>query len=498
MTIIPVEPFDFVIFGGTGDLAIRKLIPALYHRYIDGQIPEFFRILCVSRSDLDDDSYRSLLEERLTKIGAVADPGEQQWAKFASRISYLRVDANGLSGWAELSSWLAMSNAKVTVFYLATSPNLFGPICDRLRENNMVTDQARIVVEKPIGRDLESAIAINRTIASAFREEQTYRIDHYLGKETVQNLLVLRFGNSLFEPVWNASRIDHVQITVSESVGLEGRHAYYESAGALRDMVQNHILQLLCLVAMEPPSSLKPDAVRDEKLKVLRSLRPIRKANVDEIAVRGQYREGAIEGRPVPGYAEEVSGNGGSATETFAALKVEIDNWRWAGVPFYLRTGKRLARKSSEIVIHFRAVRHDIFSEVGGGGDADGGLRANRLIIKLQPDEGVRLHLMTKEPGPGGLRTRQSALDLSFANNATRPFPDAYERLILDVVRGNQTLFMRRDEVEAAWEWIEPLIKAWQTDRRPPKAYMAGSWGPVAAIALTERDGRNWHEEVEL
>lgn len=260
--------------------------------------------------------------------------------------------------------------------------------------------------------------------------------------------------------------------------------------------MQNHILQLLCLVAMEPPSSLKPDAVRDEKLKVLRSLRPIRTSSIDEIAVRGQYRQGAIAGQPVPGYAEEISGADGGVTETFAALKVDIDNWRWAGVLFYLRTGKRLARKSSEIVIHFRSVRHDIFSD-SGSTDAGTTLQPNQLIIKLQPDEGIRLYLMTKEPGPGGLRARQSALDLSFATDATRPFPDAYERLILDVVRGNQTLFMRRDEVEAAWEWIEPLIKAWETDKRPPKPYMAGSWGPVAAIALTERDGRNWHEEID-
>jgi glucose-6-phosphate 1-dehydrogenase len=322
---------------------------------------------------------------------------------------------------------------------------------------------------------------VNDVIGSVFSEERVYRIDHYLGKEAVQNLMVLRFANGLFEPLWNAAHIDHVQITVAESLGVEGRAGYYDTAGALRDMVQNHLLQLLCLVAMEPPSRLNADAVRDEKLKVLRALKPLAPAGW----VRGQYRAGISAGAPVPGYLEDL-GAGGSRTETFVALKAEVENWRWAGVPFYLRTGKRLAARLSEIVIAFRPVPHSVFDESAGP------VMPNRLVIRLQPDEGVELWLMIKDPGPGGMRLRQVPLDMSFSEAFGVRNPDAYERLVLDVIRGNQTLFMRRDEVEAAWAWIDPILEAWAQSNEAPKAYTAGTWGATASIALIERDGRTW------
>jgi glucose-6-phosphate 1-dehydrogenase len=331
---------------------------------------------------------------------------------------------------------------------------------------------------------------VNDAVGAHFSEDRVYRIDHYLGKETVQNLMVLRFGNALFEPLWRAAQIDHVQITVSETLGVEGRAGYYDTAGALRDMVQNHMLQLLCLLAMEPPASLDADAVRDEKLKVLKSLVPITEANIGERTVRGQYRAGASEGGPVPGYLEEL-GDETSHTETFVALKAEIANWRWAGVPFYLRTGKRLASRVSEIVIQFRPIPFSVFDASAGPIEAD------RLVIRLQPDEGVKLWLMIKDPGQGGMRLRYVPLDMSFANTFQVRNPDAYERLLMDVIRGNQTLFMRRDEVEAAWTWVDPILQAWTASADRPKPYTSGTWGPSAAIALIERDGRSWYEAAE-
>jgi len=373
------------------------------------------------------------------------------------------------------------------VFYLAVGPELFGSIARHLGEAGLVTPQSRIVVEKPIGRDLASARALNDEIGKHFDETQIFRIDHYLGKETVQNLMALRFANALYEPLWNNAHIDHVQITVAETVGLEDRVSYYDKAGALRDMVQNHMLQLVCLVAMEAPAALEADAVRDEKLKVLRSLKRINGQEAPKMTVRGQYRAGASSGGAVRGYVEEL-GNGGSATETFVALKTEIANWRWSGVPFYLRTGKRLANRVSEIVITFKPIPHSIF------GDGAGAIIDNQLVIRLQPDEGVKQLIMIKDPGPGGMRLRCVPLDMSFAQSFDGRNPDAYERLIMDVVRGNQTLFMRRDEVEAAWRWIDPIQEAWEENRMEPQGYTAGTWGPSGSIALIERDGRTWHE----
>ena len=379
---------------------------------------------------------------------------------------------------------------RVRVFYLATAPDLFGRICRNIGAAGLNSGKARVVLEKPIGHDLASAQAINTEVGAVFAEEAIFRIDHYLGKETVQNLMVLRFANSLFEPLWNSSAIDHVQITVAETIGVEGRGAYYETAGALRDMVQNHILQMLCLVALEPPTCLDADAVRDEKLKVLRALRPIEGADVGLKTVSGQYRAGASEGGAVPGYAEEIGATTGSNTETFVVIKAEIANWRWAGVPFYLRTGKRLPVRASEIAIQFRAIPHSIFNAPASA------IQPNRLVVRLQPDEGVQLVLMSKDPGPGGMRLRATPLNLSFAETFRVRYPDAYERLLMDVVRGNPTLFMRRDEVEAAWAWIEPILETWRERGEPPKSYTAGSWGPSAAIALIERDGRTWHEDT--
>ncbi|MGA9333982.1 MAG: glucose-6-phosphate dehydrogenase [Rudaea sp.] len=484
----PVDDFDLVIFGGTGDLALRKLLPALFHRFADGQIPGASRILGVARDKLESSAYRERVREALQR----ALINEAQPAKtidaFLDHVGYQALDATRDEGWNELDAWLKNGGDRVRVFYLATGANVFVPVCERLGNLGLAHDKTRVVIEKPIGSDLASAAAINDAVGRSFAENQTFRIDHYLGKETVQNLIALRFGNALFEPLWRAEHIDHVQITVAETIGVEGRAAYYAQSGALRDMIQNHMLQLLCMVAMEPPASLEPDAIRDEKLKVLRSLHPIDAGNAEQLTVRGQYRAGASSTGPVPGYLEE-SGRDDVRTDTFVALKAEVANWRWAGVPFYLRTGKRLAQRVSEIVIAFRAIPHSIFAP------GVGPIAPNKLVLRLQPDEGVKLWLMIKYPGPGGLRLRRVPLDMSFAEAFGVRNSDAYERLLMDVVRGNPTLFMRRDEVEAAWHWIDPIRNAWERSDDLPKPYTAGTWGPSAAVALIERDGRTWHED---
>ncbi len=479
-----VEPFDLVIFGGTGDLAVRKLLPAMFHRFLDGQLPPSSRIIGVAREALDDDGYRALLRQTLS---AVCDAVKLD--AFLQQVGYRPLDARKDAGWDDFAALIDSQPDHVRVFYLSTSPELFVDICGRLGHYRLNQGKSRVVLEKPIGRDLTSANQINDAVGKVFSESQTFRIDHYLGKETVQNLLVLRFGNALFEPLWNSAHIDHVQITVAETLGTGNRTAYYDRAGALRDMVQNHMLQLLCMVAMEPPSSLAPDAVRDEKLKVLHSLKPIDAGNAAQLTVRGQYRAGVAEGASVPGYPDELGQS--SSTETFVALKAEIANWRWAGVPFYLRTGKRLPSRVSEIVVAFKPVPHSIFDAAAGP------LAQNRLVLRLQPDEGVKLWLTIKHPGPGGLRLRHVPLDMSFAEAFGVSQPDAYERLLLDVVRGNPTLFMRRDEVEAAWRWAGPILAAWSAAGEAPRPYAAGSWGPSAAVALIERDGRTWNEDSE-
>jgi glucose-6-phosphate 1-dehydrogenase len=484
---IPVDPFDYVVFGGTGDLAERKLLPALYHRQIAGQLSEPTRIIGASRSELDDEQYRNFAGEALAEYLKPQEFDEREVARFLERLHYVSIDANSDRGWNDLGVILKEGEHRVRAFYLAVAPSLFGEICERIQTHGLVTDQTRVVVEKPIGRDLATARVLNDTIGGVFPEEQIFRIDHYLGKETVQNLMALRFANALYEPLWNSAHIDHVQITVAEEVGLEGRAGYYDKAGALRDMVQNHILQLLCLVAMEAPTSIQAEAVRDEKLKVLRALSPITEENAERLTVRGQYRAGASSGGAVKGYLDEL-GDGQSDTETFVAIKAEIRNWRWAGVPFYLRTGKRMASRVSEIVMAFKPIPHSIFDSSAGR------VIANQLVIRLQPDEGVRQWIMIKDPGPGGMRLRHVPLDMSFAEAFGVRNPDAYERLLMDVIRCNQTLFMRRDEVEAAWQWIDPILKAWEDTAQRANTYTAGTQGPSQSIALIERDGRTWHE----
>lgn len=484
--IIPVAPFDYIVFGGTGDLAERKLLPALYHRQIAGQFSEPTRIIGASRSDMSDQAYQEFARKALHEHLKQEELTQSEVDKFIARLSYVSLDARSDNGWDQLKDKLADGIDRVRAFYMAVGPSLFGDISTRIRDHGLITEKTRVVVEKPLGRDLASAKELNATIAEVFKEEQVFRIDHYLGKETVQNLMALRFANMLFEPLWNSTYIDHVQINVSEEVGLEGRAGYYNNAGALRDMVQNHLVQLMCLVAMEPPANMDANNVRDEKLKVLRSLKRIDASNADKLTVRGQYRAGASSEGAVAGYLDELGE--ASNTETYVAMKAEIGNWRWSGVPFYLRTGKRMPRRVSEIVVSFKAVPHSVF------GRTTDMIHANQLVIRLQPDEGVKQWVMIKDPGPGGMRLRHVPLDMSFAESFNVRNPDAYERLLLDVIRNNQTLFMRGDEVEAAWEWIDPILAAWEQTGQISQPYTAGTSGPSQAIALIERDGRTWYD----
>ena len=486
--LVPVELFDLIIFGGTGDLAMRKLLPAMYHRDGDGQITGDSRIIAIGRSALSRDTYLKNVEEALQKNLAAGEFDAARWKAFSKRIEYVETDALAHDKWGDLNSLLQGYEERTRVAYLATAPSLFGPIAKGLQANSLITDNSRIVLEKPLGRDLASASDINDQVGECFDENQIYRIDHYLGKETVQNLLALRFANSLFEPLWRRGSIDHVQITVAEDLGVGGRIDFYDDVGALRDMVQNHILQLVCLTAMEPPSSLHHDAVRDEKIKVLRALRPFDADTVRASSVRGRYGSGAVDGAAVQSYEEEL-GEAKSNTETFVALKLEIDNWRWSNVPFYLRTGKRLKEKQSEIVVQFQDVPHSIFPE------QEFNVSPNRLTIRLQPDEGVQLSLMAKEPGPGGFELRPVSLDLSFEETFGLRYPDAYERLLMEVLRGNPALFMRRDEVDAAWEFVDGIIAGWEKSKQKVESYVAGSWGPSASSLLLDRDGRSWYAD---
>jgi glucose-6-phosphate 1-dehydrogenase len=486
--LVPVEEFDLVIFGGTGDLAMRKLLPALYHRDRDDQFSDDSRVIAVGRSALGKHEYLARVEESLhANLGAGEFDGAL-WDRFRQRIFYVQANASAHDSWGELVAALADYRARTRVMYLATAPDLFGPIALGLKHNDLIEPSSRIVLEKPLGHDQASASDINNAVGGCFAESQIFRIDHYLGKETVQNLLALRFANSLFEPLWRGDAIDHVQITVAEDLGVGRRIEFYDRIGALHDMVQNHLLQLVCLVAMEAPSNLGHDSVRDEKIKVLRALRPITEDDVRVNCVRGQYNAGIIDGGTVDGYLDELDGHD-SDTETFVALKLQVDNWRWADVPFYLRTGKRLKRKHSEIVIQFRDVPHLIFS--GQGDD----IEPNRLLIRLQPDEGVKLSVMVKQPGPGGYELRPVSLNLSFGETFGARYPDAYERLLVEVLRGNPALFMRRDEVESAWRWIDDIIAGWQQSKQKIESYVAGSWGPTAASLLLDRDGRAWHPD---
>ena len=480
--VVPVEAFDLVIFGVTGDLARRKLLPALYHRMADGQMPPEARVIGTARSAMDRDAFRTFAAEALDEFLPASDRTAETDAAFMACLDYIRLDVSQPPPWADLVDGLGDTGDRPVAFYMSVAPRFFGTIAAGIAGSGLGGEHARVVVEKPLGHDLASAEALNAELSTCFDERQIYRIDHYLGKETVQNLMALRFANALFEPLWTAQYIDHVQITVAESVGIEGRGPYYDGIGAMRDMVQNHLLQLVCLTAMEPPSRFEPDAVRDEKLKVLRALGPVTDASD---VVRGQYRAGPSGGS----YADDAEA-GDSRTESFVALKLSIENWRWAGVPFYVRTGKRLRARMSEIAIHYKAIPHHVFS------DKAGPPTQNVLAIRLQPDEGITLSMTIKDPGPGGMRLTGTELDMSFAEGLGRDsdrMPDAYERLVMDVIRGDQTLFMRGDEVEAAWAWTDPIVHGF-ADAGPPRAYDAGSSGPEDALMLLHRDGRRWRE----
>lgn len=479
-----VAPFDFVVFGASGDLSLRKILPALYMREADGQIPTSSRLVLLSRHNSTVASYAKPVREFIAASGVALDAAV--WARFEARMHTVAIDITGEGGWQTLAELIG-ANERNRIYYLSTASTLFGEACRKLAVHGLVDGQARVVLEKPLGHDGKGAEAINEEVLAVFTEQQIYRIDHYLGKETVQNLMALRFANRLFEAQWNNTGIDHVQITVAESIGVGSRGGYYDKYGALRDMVQNHLLQLLCLVAMESPVRVDADSVRDEKLKVLKALKPIDANGFSQHVVFGQYRAGFAEGHAVPGYLEEL-GADGSGTETFVALKAEIENWRWAGVPFYLRTGKRMPMRTSEIAITFKDVPHSIFPLLTGE------IQPNRLIMHLQPDEGLELQLNSKTPGPGGMRLKPTSLNLDFKDAFQTRFPDAYERLLMDVARANQTLFMRRDEVAAAWDWVDPILAHKEAAELRPEPYQAGSWGPSQAVALIVRDQRVWRD----
>jgi glucose-6-phosphate 1-dehydrogenase len=477
-----------LLFGATGDLARRMLLPSLYGLDSDGLLPDDLRIIGTARTELDDAAFRQKALEALHDHLPAGFFQQGIADRFVARLHYVPVDINDPSGFERLAQTVGNPCDGVAIF-LSTAPSLFKPTIDGLEAAGLACPTVRMALEKPLGTDLESSREINDAVAAAFPEHRIFRIDHYLGKETVQNLLALRFANSMFEPLWNSAHIDHVQITVAETVGVEGRGDYYDGSGALRDMVQNHMLQLLALVAMEPPTNFDSTAVRDEKVKVLRALRPISAAEAEALTVTGQYTRGAINGEPVPGYAEEIGHE--SQTETFVALKMHIDNWRWKGVPFYLRTGKRMPERDTEIFIQFKDVPYSIFASRGAT------TRPNKLIIGLQPEESIELRLMAKTPGLDrqGVRLREIPLDIGLANAFSEYRRRiAYERLLLDLIEGDPTLFVRRDEVEAQWTWIDRIRAAWAEKGITPRPYAAGTWGPSAAIALTERDGISWHE----
>jgi glucose-6-phosphate 1-dehydrogenase len=477
-----------LMFGATGDLASRMLLPSLYGLDSDGLLPADLRIIGTARTELDDAGFRERANDALKEHLPSGFYSEGIAERFLSRLHYVPLDINDPQGFCRLAESIGDPCHGVAIF-LSTAPSLFKPTIDGLQGAGLACPTVRMALEKPLGVDLESSREINDSVAAAFPENRTFRIDHYLGKETVQNLLALRFANSMFEPLWNSAHIDHVQITVAETIGLEGRGDYYDQAGALRDMVQNLMLQLLALVAMEPPTDFDATAVRDEKVKVLRALRPITTDDAEALTVTGQYTRGAIDGEPVPGYIEEVGHE--STTETFIALKVNIDNWRWKGVPFYLRSGKRMPTRDTEIFIQFRDVPYSIFASRGAT------TKPNKLIIGLQPEESIELRLMSKTPGLDrqGVRLREIPLDIGLANAFSEYRRRiAYERLLLDLIEGDPTLFVRRDEVEAQWTWVDRIRAAWAEKGMTPRPYAAGTWGPSAAIALTERDGISWHE----
>lgn len=467
-----INPFNIVIFGGDGDLSKRKIVPALYYRYTDGQLNASFDIICVSRSMDDEQEFKKELEGFINlTLSKGEEPKDIQG--FLKHIKLLKVPVNNDVSYQPLKMLLDAHASRQRIYYFSVPSSAFSEICDTLKSSGLVNDSSKVVLEKPLGHDLKSSQSINAIVSSVFKESQIFRIDHYLGKETVQNLMVLRFANHLFERAWNAENIESIQITVSEALGVEKRAGYYDKTGALLDMMQNHLLQLLCLIAMEPPSSLTPDAVRNEKVKVLQSLRLFERDTIKGNVSRGQYTRGAQGTEKLNSYLEDIE-KYNSETETFVAIKAFIDNWRWKNTPFYLRTGKRMKKRYSDIVINFKELPHSIFPE------SLYPLR-NKLIIRLQPEERIELVQLSKIPGPGGYRFKPISLKLDFIDSFSDRMPDAYERLIVDVIRGNQTLFMRHDELEAAWIWIESLSKHWKKET-PLVLYESGTWGPGDAI----------------
>jgi len=477
--IIPVDPFHLVLFGGTGDLARREILPGLYRRFHVGQIPLSSKIICVARKSYGKQEFSDFVRKAITENLDQGLIDDDTLAQFLGLVTYTSLDANNTANWESLKQ--SMDLSLISAFYLSVGPSLFSKIINNLAKFDFIRPNSRIVVEKPFGHDFDSSRELNNILSRVFSENQIYRIDHYLGKETVQNLMVLRFGNMLFEPLWNSQYIDHIQITVAEKGGIGGRGEYYDNSGAMRDMVQNHLMQLLCLVAMEPPSIFSPDAVRDEKLKVIRSLEPLHHTDI----VLGQY--GSIGSEP--SYKEDA-GNPGSTTESYIALKCKISNWRWANTAFYLRTGKRLRQRVSEIAVVFKDLPHSIFQDHPQ-------INGNVLAIRLQPNEGINMTVTIKEPGPGGMRLIEVPLDVSFAkslNQEVGNLTNAYERLIMDVIRGNQTLFMRGDEVEEAWQWTDRVIACWQKHRKIPQIYDPYTSGPEESYMLTNKDQRRWRE----
>ena len=477
---------DLIIFGAAGDLANRKLFPALYRLHCAELLEDNVRIMGLARADMSNAEFIQAILESLRKMLGQDKIKDSQWQSFTRRLHYMQLDFVNKRHYANFKSWLV--EKRVAIYYLATPPSLFGPISSHLDSAGCVDRLSRIVLEKPIGQDLASSRHVNDTVGQYFDERNIYRIDHYLGKETVQNLLALRFANRVIHSQWDNSCIDHVQITAAETVGIEGRWGYYDNVGQLRDMVQNHLLQLLCMVAMEPPNSLEADEIRAEKVKLMRALRPITGDSVSDDAVRGQYSAGWINGEPVVGYMEEEgSREGSSNTETFVALKAYVDNWRWTGVPFYLRTGKRMGEKLTQVVITYKDSPHSIFES--------GHTSGNRLVIRLQPNEGIQLEMVSKKQSlKERLSLEKRVLNLDFFETSKKDrIADAYERLLLEVISGNQWLFVSRDEIEASWHWCDSLLAAWYDKNINPKSYGAGSWGPSKAEILIERDDRSWY-----
>ncbi len=486
------ERYDLIFFGGTGDLTWRKLMPGLYQAFRHGGLPGTGRVLAVARSEMDDDGYRAWLREKMTASQWDEPFDAQVFEAFAARIQYLAGDLAEADTHARVARWVAGGDAQAVVLYLATAPSLFEIIARRVAEAGLNDERVRIVLEKPLGRNLDGATRINATVREHFAEHQIFRIDHYLGKQSVQNLMALRFGNTLFEPLWRREWIDSVQITLAEDLGVEGRGGYYDQSGALRDMVQNHLLQLLCMVAMEPPVSNRADDIRDEKLKVLRALRPYQPTDVSRFVVRGQYREGSVRGKVVPGYLEEEGVPRDSHTETFVALRCEIENWRWAGIPFYLRTGKRLGARCAQIVVNFRPLPHSIFEGAANR-------YSNRLVISLQPEDTISLHLMAKASNRARAeqgRLAPVALDLDFRETFGAQTIEGYERLLRKLIAGRLDLFVRLDEQLAAWEWVMPILDTWAQYPDPPRPYNAGTWGPSASATMLAREQALWPEEI--